>query len=201
MRHTLGSNKHKTILVNGYYSNFILKAGNYFFGGGMKKKQLVIYQPWWTNAFTRNGGFTPPPRCLCPSHWMIRWSAFCCTYLQPTHIKRLAHFTGAQWGCVCVATLQTPAPQGYSVYTEIPFFFWPQQHNSLQTATTVIKDTVKSPLCAASLFMERWLLQKTARSLKAQFTINHYDLLHHLLVHWGLQRPLFFSLNYLFGPN
>lgn len=42
MRHTLGSNKHKTILVNGYYSNFILNAG-------IILKYLLIYQLWLLN--------------------------------------------------------------------------------------------------------------------------------------------------------
>lgn len=74
MRRTLGSNKHKTILANGYYSNCILNAG-------ILRKNLPIYKPWWMNAHTHTHtlrrcpwGYCSP----CPSHQMTKSSSPAC---------------------------------------------------------------------------------------------------------------------------
>lgn len=53
MRHTLGSNKHKTILVNGYYSSPVSN-------GGIIGKNWPIYPPRWANVHARPNSSTPP---------------------------------------------------------------------------------------------------------------------------------------------
>lgn len=53
MRHTLGSNEHKTILVNGYYSSPISN-------GGIIGENWPIYPPRWGNAHARPNRSTLP---------------------------------------------------------------------------------------------------------------------------------------------
>jgi len=125
MRPTLGSNKHKTKLGNGYYFNCILDAGILF-------KNLLIHQPWWmTHTHTRTHthththtmlpllplSFTPDDQIITCLHQPF------IPFIYNTQRKQwrthsLAHLAGVvtiQWDQCCYI----PA---FSISTQMQFF-------------------------------------------------------------------------------